>query len=92
MNSGKKNPELLANNFKKIAEAFNGVPGAEAPKLRFNALYHIYTAIDRMMDGDIKTAALHIKSGEDALHKAKEAPLKIPSTFQWCLPLRKSCR
>lgn len=78
VNSGKKNPELLSNNFKKIAEAFDGVPGGEAPKLRFEGLYHIYTAIDKMMNGDTETANIHIDSGKELLKNAKEVAVKNP--------------
>lgn len=78
MNSGKNDPELLSNNFKKIAEAFNGVPGGEGPKLRFEGLYHIYAAIDSMMNGDMETANARIRKGKDLLNRAKDAAVKNP--------------
>jgi len=78
VNSGKKDPGLLSNNFKKIAETFDGVPGGEAPKLRFEGLYHIYAAIEAMINGDTNTANIHIKSGKNVLRRAREAAVKNP--------------
>jgi len=78
VNSGERDPELISNNFKKIAEAFEGVPEGEAPKLRFEGLYHIYAALDRMLDGDMESATVYIKSGKDLLSKAKETAVKNP--------------
>jgi len=92
LKNGKKDPKLLANNFKKIREAFENVENAEAPKLRFEALYRAYMSIDAMMSGDVSGAMEGIRTAIEMLERSKAEAAKNPEYIPMVPAIEKEIR